>query len=101
MKGDVLMFSITSDIVVSGFVSKVVNDCVDVLKSKIKDADKGRESDSQNFETRIYQVTIDALNEFTKDKYKGQDILYDAAESILNGLKNYKGYYLEAVKTGL
>ena len=44
------MFSITSDIVVSGFVSKVVNDCVDVLKSKIKDADKGRESDSQNFE---------------------------------------------------
>ena len=95
------MFSITSDIVVSGFVSKVVNDCVDVLKSKIKDADKGRESDSQNFETRIYQVTIDALNEFTKDKYKGQDILYDAAESILNGLKNYKGYYLEAVKTGL
>ncbi len=95
------MFSITSDMVVSGLVSKVVNDCVDVLKSKIKDADKRRESDSQSFETRIYQVTIDALNEFTKNKYKGQDILYDAAEIILNGLKNYKGNYLEAVKTGL
>lgn len=74
---------IDSSMIISGFVSKVVNDCVDVLKEKIKDADKNRKSYEQNMQTRKYQVTIDALNEFTSDKYKGEDNLYDLAESIM------------------
>lgn len=92
---------IDSSVIISGFVSKVVNDCMDVLKEKIKDADKDRKSYEQNMETRIYQVTIDALNEFTSDRYKGEDSLYDSAESILNGVKNSKIDKIDAVIAGL
>lgn len=91
------------EFVISGFVSKGVNDCIDILKDKIRnaDTDRDRKSDSQNLETRIYQVTVDALNEFTKNKYRKQDILYDAAESILKGMKGSRDNYVEAVRAGL
>ncbi len=89
------------EMVISGFVSKVVNDCGDILKKRIKDADKNRKSGAQSIETSIYLVTIDALNEFTKDTYKGQDALYDAAENILKGFKSSKDDNIEAVRTGL
>lgn len=92
---------IDGGMIISGFVSKVVSDCVDVLKEKIKDADRNRKANEQNMETRIYQVTVDALNNFLNDKYKGQDTLYDAAESILNGLKNNKEDKIDAVRAGL
>ena len=92
---------INSGMIISGFVSKVVNDCVDVLKEKIKDADKNRKAHEQCMETKIYQVTIDALNEFTNDKYRGQDVLYDAVEKILKGLKNSKVNKIDAVRAGL
>ena len=91
---------IDSSMVISGFVSKVVNDGVDILKSKIKDADKNRKSGNHNLEARIYQVTIDAINEFTKSKYEGQDILYDVAEGILKGFKHNEDNK-EAVRIGL
>ncbi|MDE6566310.1 MAG: hypothetical protein K2K70_01085, partial [Lachnospiraceae bacterium] len=91
---------IDSSMVISGFVSKVINDCGDVLKSKIISADKNRKSSEQNIETRIYQVTVDAINVFMFDTYKEQDILYDAAESILRGFKIQKEN-IEAVKAGL
>lgn len=86
--------------IVSGFISKVINDLVDVSKDKIKKADRDRKTESQSFETRIYQVIIDALNEFTYDQYKTQNILYDAAENILNGLKKEEDNIV-AVKSGL
>ncbi len=92
---------IDGGMIISGFVSKVVNDCVDVLKDKIKDADKNRKANEQNIETRIYQVTIDAINKFTCDKYKGEDALYDSTESILNGLKSGKNNIAEIVRVGL
>lgn len=82
-----VLMLITLDMVISGFVSKVVNDCVDVLKDKIKKADKNRKAYEQNIETRIYQVTIDALNVFTSNNFKNQDKLFDSAESILRGFK--------------
>lgn len=87
--------------VFSGFVSKIINDCGDILKKRIKDADKNRKVYCQNIETRIYQVTIDALNEFTKDKYKGREVLYDSAENILKGFKLWKENYIQAVSSGL
>lgn len=82
------MLAITGEMIISGFVSKVVNDCVDILKEKIKYADKNRKANEQNIETRIYQVTIDALNDYPYNKYKREEKVYDAAECILNGLKN-------------
>lgn len=92
---------ITSEIVIGGFVSKVINDCGDILKSKIKSANKDRVSKNQNLETRIYQVIIDALNELTYDKFTEQDVLYDSAESILKGFKSSKNDIEESVRAGL
>lgn len=58
---------IDGNMIMSGFVSKVINDCEDVLKSKIKSADKNRRLFEQNIETRIYQVMVDAVNAITLD----------------------------------
>ena len=90
------MIEITSEII-SGFISKVVNDFVD----NRKDANNNNKLDGQGLETRIYQATIAALNEFTKRKYEKQDIVCDVAESILKGLKNSGSNYPEAVRKGL
>lgn len=92
---------ITLDMVISGFVSKIVNDRVDVLKEKIKDADKNRKANEQNIETRIYQVTIDALNVFTSNNFKDQEKLFDSAESILRGFKRNTDNNIDAVRAGL
>ena len=95
---------IDSGMVISGFVSKVINEVVDVplnpIKNKIKNADNNRRDKNQSIETRIYQVTIDSINKFTNDTYRGQDNLYDAAESILRGFKNSNNN-TEAVRVGL
>lgn len=81
-------------------VSKSVNDSVDIIKDKIKDADYNRKFYNQNLQTQIYHVTIDALNKFTCNKYEKQDKLYDAAENIL---KNFicTNDNTDAVKSGL
>lgn len=97
--------TITSEMVISGFISKIVNEIVDVplnpIKNAIKNADKNRKAKNQNIETRIYQVIIDAIKEFTKKDYKGQEVLYDAAESIIKGFKSNKNSNPEAVRAGL
>ena len=96
---------ITSEMVISGFISKVVNEIVDVplnpIKNAIKNADKKKRDKNQSIETRIYQVTIDSLNKYTNDKYKGEETLYDAAESIIKGFKGNKNSNSEAVRAGL
>lgn len=84
--------------ILNGFVSKVMSDCIDISVKSIKNADENRKSYSQNIQTRIYQLIIDALNEFTYNKYSGQGKLYEAAESILKGLKTNEK---EVVKSGL
>lgn len=86
--------------IMSGFVSKGVNNLVDFGWKKIKDANSDRNSHKQNIETRIYQVTVDAINVFTFNEYKNQDILYYVAESILRGFKS-EIENIEAVKMGL
>ncbi len=58
---------IDSNMVISGFVSKVVNDCVD----RKKDADKDWKFNKQSKEIRIYQIIMDVLNKFTKNEYEG------------------------------
>lgn len=92
---------ITGEMIISGFVSKVVNDCGDILKSKIRDADKNRKSDGQTIETKIYQVIIDVLNVFLYNGYKKEEKVYDAAEIILKRFKSGEDNYREAVRAGL
>jgi len=86
--------------ILNGFASKIISDCIDISVKTIKNADKNRKTKNQDIETRIYQVTIDALNEFTFNRYNRQDNLYDAAESILKGFKNRKDN-AEVVRHGL
>ena len=88
------------EMIISGLVSKVDNNCVDFFWKKIKTADENRKSFEQNIETRIYQVIVDSINTFTFNAYKDQDTLYYAAECILRGFIN-KIEYIEAVKMGL
>lgn len=87
--------------ILNGFAGKVISDCIDIAIDKIKKADKNRKPKNQTMETRIYQVTIDALNEFPYNKYKKEEKVYDAAESILKELKRGNRDYQEAVKLGL
>lgn len=95
---------IDGSMIMSGFVSKVINEIVDIpgnpIKNAIKKADKDRKAKNQNIETRVYQVIIDAMKEFTIGTYKSEDILYDATEMIINGFRSKKEN-IEAVKTGL
>lgn len=66
--------TMAEEMIIGGFVSKIVSDVVDILENPIKDAirnaDKKRRDRNQNIETRIYQVTIDAIKEFTKENIK-------------------------------
>lgn len=87
--------------IVSGFISKIINDLVDVTKDKIKKADSDRKAKNQSFETRIYQVMLDAINQFTYAKYRNEDVLYDVAENLLNGFKHGEKNNIAAVKFGL
>lgn len=100
MKGEVLMM-ITKEMIISGFISKIVSDVVDIPENAIRNADKKRRDKNQSIETRIYQVTVDAIKEFTKREYKGQDVLYDAAESIIRGFIRNRNDKVEAVRMGL
>ena len=85
----------------NGFAGKVISDCIDITINAIKKADKNRKAENQTIETRIYQVTIDALNAFPYNKYKQEEQVYDAAESILKELKRENINYKESVRAGL
>lgn len=95
---------IIEEMIISGILSKIVSDVIDIpenlIKDAIRNADKKRKEKNQSIETRIYQVTIDAIKEFTKREYKEQGVLYDAAESIILGFKNDNNN-VEAVRAGL
>lgn len=97
--GGTLMIS--EGAIIGGFISKVINDVVDISKDKIKEADKNRKRKSYNIQCRIYQVIIDAINELTCNEYEGQDKLYDVAETLLNGFKRENINRIGSVKNGL
>lgn len=93
------------EMIISGFISKIISEAADIpgnsIKKAIKDADKNRKDKNQSIETRIYQVIIDSINQFTNNTYNGQDSLYDVAESILIGFIRNKDDKAEAVRAGL
>lgn len=94
------VFMITIEMIISGIVSKMENDFIDISRDGIKRADNYRESKNQNFQTRMYQVIIDAINRFTFDKYKDQDVIYRTAENLLKGFKR-KDSIIGVVKSSL
>lgn len=91
-----------SEIIFSGFVSKVVNDIIDVPKDKIRRAVKNKNTKHQSIESQIYNVTVDVLNKITKKQYENNlDKIYDAAEVLLKSFKENLGDELENIKSCL
>ena len=88
--------------VIGEFISETFDSIVDISKVKIKEAVENRNVKYQNWESQIYSITVDVLNKITYSQYKDdQDRIYDAAEKILNGLKNEGNDKIEVVKAGL
>lgn len=90
------------ELIFSGFVSKVINDCIDVSKDKIRKSVKNRNEKNQSIESQIYNVTVNILNKITGDRYENdQDNIYDAAENLLKLFKEDVGDGLENIKSCL
>lgn len=87
---------------ISGFIGKVISDCLDISWEKIKEANKNRNNRNQNFESQIYNIIVEVINRLIVNKYKNnQDKVYQAAERILICCKNTKGLTIECAKSGL
>lgn len=91
-----------SEIIFSGFVSKAVNNCVDVSWSKIKEAVKNGKTKHQTLESQVYNITVDVLNKITNNQYaNNQDRIYDAAELLLKSFKENERNELGNIKSCL
>lgn len=91
-----------SEIIFSGFVSKVVNDIIDVPKDKIRRAVRNKNTKHQSIESQIYNVIVDVLNIKTNNRYENnQDSIYDAAAVLLKSFKENDGDELESIKSCL
>ncbi len=87
-----------SSLVWDAIVSKVVNDCVDITKEKIKKANNNRRD--KTVESRIYQFTVDVLNNMTCSHYekeKKMDTIYDTVEKLLNSVKTAENVVEEKI----
>ncbi len=91
-----------AEVIFSGFVSKAVNNCVDVSWNKIKDAVRNRKVKYQNLESQIYCIIVDVLNKITYFQFENnQDNIYDAAEVLLKSFHGNDGDRLSNIKSGL
>lgn len=91
-----------SEIIFSGFVSKVVNDIGEISKDVIKKAVKHKNEKYQNVESQIYNVIVNVLNKITNNSYRNnQDSIYDASEVFVESLKRSSGDALESIKSCL
>lgn len=91
-----------AEVIISGFVSKAVNNCVDVSWDKIKNAVKNKNNKHQSLESQIYNVTVDVFNLITYNQYKNnQDKIYEAAELLLLGFKSNKRDDIEVIRSSL
>ncbi len=88
--------------VISGFIGKVISDCVDISWKKIKEANRNRNNKNQNIESQIYNVIVEVVNQLTNNKYEdNQDKAYQAAEKILLCCKSSKCLTIECAMSGL
>ena len=92
---------ILEEIILSGFVSKIISDCVDISRDKIRKANYKRKEKTESFQTRIYQIIVDVINKVTSNKFKDQEIVFDVAEAILKGFKEGKSDNKDIIKSGL
>lgn len=88
---------IPEGVIISGFISKFINDGIDILKSTIQETIENQDENKEDFQ--FYQVIINVLNQLTFHKYKeNQNVIYDAAESLLREMRESKKISIEAVR---
>ncbi len=91
-----------SEAVFGGIVSKVINDCVDISKGKIKKVIEDKSTKHQTLESQIYNLTVDALYDIADEHQKNnQDKIYEAAESLLKGFFHADVENAEVIRTSL
>ena len=75
-----------AEVVFSGFVSKIINDMIDLsnLKDRIINAVKNKNNREQNKESQLYNVVVNTLNRFTYNRYEdNQEKIFEAAEILI------------------
>lgn len=88
--------------IISGFISKIINDLVDVSKTAIKKAMENKASKNQDFQSQVYQIIVNVLNQITYNQYKNdQDKIYDAAGKLLSGFKSGRSNPIKIINSGL
>lgn len=91
-----------SEIIFSGFISKVINDTIDISKNKIKNAVENKNTKHQNIESQIYNVIVDMLTNIIKNQHEdNKDKIFDAAEIFFKSFKENKRSELENIKSCL
>ncbi len=101
MEGESYMTFLT-EVVFSGFVSKAINNCVDVSWDKIKKVVENKETKCKNLESQIYNITVDVLNSIADKQFKNnQDNIYNSAEIFLKSFKKSEENELEHIKSCL
>ncbi len=102
MHGEELDMTFFAEVVFSGFVSKAVNNCVDVSWNKIKKIVESEKTKHKNLESQIYNVTVDVLNSIADNQFKSnQDNIYNSAEVLLKSFKNSEENELRHIKSCL
>lgn len=87
----------------SGFISKIINNGIDVSWQTIRQAEKSRKTKNSDKYTEIYSIIVAVLNQMTDYSYAEQDCVYQAAENILKGCRENTNKMpdSEMIKAGL
>lgn len=88
--------------IISAFLSKVLSDCFDITKSKIKKFVENKTKVHRTIEGQIYTVIVNTFTSTTYNRYdKNMDLLYETAEKLLRDIQKNKMISLEILKPSL
>lgn len=93
---------ITQEMIFSAFISKILSDCFDITKSKIKKLVEDKTRRYRTIEGQIYAVIVNAFVSATYNRYdNNMDLLYETAEKLLRDIQKNKAISLEISKPSL
>lgn len=76
--------------IISGLISKVINDGINVSMSAIKASIGNSFDKNRDISLQVYDVIISSLNTITQNRYiNNQDVIYRSTEYLLRNFKSY------------
>lgn len=76
--------------IISGLISKVINDGIDVSMPAIKSAISNGFDNNRDISLQVYDVIISSLNTITHNRYiKNQEVVYKSTEYLLKNFRSY------------